>query len=93
MATKKTARSLNIAKIKGDYINLNTLSAIQDNGHSTLIYFQDRNDDNTPFIELKGMTPDQVMEEILKSLNGGESKIEDKPDTNKEELDDFLAEF
>lgn len=99
MATKITARTLKFAKVQGEWINLNLVSSIEDNGDDSLIYFQDRNIDNVPFIEIKGLNPDEVIKEILHSLNGEapekdiSQKEQEQEDDEESGLDDFLESF
>lgn len=91
MATKITTRSLKMAKINGDYINVNLITSIQENGYNTIIYFGNRNDDNQSYMELHKISVDEVMAEILSQLNGEESKIAKKESNiDKDALDDFI---
>lgn len=78
--------------IMGDFVNVNLITSITDNGKDTLIYFQDRNDDHTPYITIPNMKPEEVIKELLSQLNGGESKIAAKEESkiDKEALDDFI---
>lgn len=78
--------------IMGDFVNVNLITSMKNNGKDTLIYFEDRNDDHTPYITIPNMKPDEVMKELLSQLNGGDSKITEKQESkiDKAALDDFI---